>query len=125
MSCQYTPEQNGLAERKHIHILETTITLLQTANLPSKFWFHACATSIYLINRMPCPILQLRSPYLLLNGSIPVLTHLKILAVHVFLYSSLTTLTNFNLKLPPAFYWDMQVNTGGISVFLSLLISSL
>jgi len=51
---------------------------LQTAHLPSKFWFHACATSIYLINRMPCPILQLKSPYLLLYGSIPVLTHLKI-----------------------------------------------
>jgi len=72
------PEQNGLAERKHRHILETTITLLQTAHLPSKFWFHACATSIYLINWMPCPILQLKSPYLLLYGSIPVLTHLNI-----------------------------------------------
>ena len=78
MSCPYTPEQNSLVERKHRHILETTITLLQTAHLPPKFWFHACATSIYLINRMPCPILQLKSPYLLLYGSIPVLTHLKI-----------------------------------------------
>jgi hypothetical protein len=57
ISCPYTPEQNGLAERKHRHILETTITLLQTANLPLKFWFHACATSIYLINQMPCQIL--------------------------------------------------------------------
>jgi len=73
ISCSYTPEQNGLAERKHKHILETAITLLQTANLPSKFWFHACATSIYLINQMPCPILQFKSLYLLLYGSIPVL----------------------------------------------------
>jgi len=36
ISCPYTPEQNGLAERKHRHILETAITLLQTAHLPSK-----------------------------------------------------------------------------------------
>jgi len=60
MSCPYTLEQNGLVERKHRHILETTITLLQTAHLPPKFWFHTRATSIYLINRMPCQILQLK-----------------------------------------------------------------
>jgi hypothetical protein len=78
ISCPYTPEQNGLAERKHRHILETAITLLQTAHLPSKFWFHACATSIYLINRLPCPILQLKYSYQLLYGSLPILTHLKV-----------------------------------------------
>ena len=36
-SCPYTPEQNGLAERKHRHLIETTITLLQHAKLPSSF----------------------------------------------------------------------------------------
>jgi len=60
----------------HRHILETAITLLQTAHLPPKFWFHACATSIYLINRMPCQILQHNSPYFLLYGSPPVVHHL-------------------------------------------------
>jgi hypothetical protein len=78
MSCPYTPKQNGLAERKHRYILETAITLLQTAHLPPKFWFRACATSIYLINRMPCQILQLKSPYFLLYGSPLVITHLWI-----------------------------------------------
>jgi len=68
--------RNGLAERKHRHILETTITLLQTAHLPPKFWFHVCATSIYLINRMPCQILQHKTPYFLLYGSPPVVHHL-------------------------------------------------
>lgn len=28
LSCPYTLEQNGLAEKKHRHIVETTITLL-------------------------------------------------------------------------------------------------
>jgi len=31
--------------------------------------------------------------------------------VHAFLFSNLTTLTNFSLKLPPVFFWGMQVNT--------------
>jgi histone deacetylase 1/2 len=78
LSCLYTPEQNGLAERKHRHIVETAITLLQTAHLPNKFWFHACATSIYFINRLPCQILQLKSHFFLLYGSSPVIHHLRI-----------------------------------------------
>ena len=28
LSCPYTPQQNGLVERKHRHLIETTITLL-------------------------------------------------------------------------------------------------
>ncbi|KAM1135223.1 hypothetical protein TB2_044217 [Malus domestica] len=58
MSCPYTPKQNGLAKRKNRHIVETAITLLQQASLPSKFWFHACAITTYLINRMPTPVLK-------------------------------------------------------------------
>ncbi|CAL9022954.1 unnamed protein product [Prunus brigantina] len=53
-SCPYTPEQNGRAERKHRHLVETAVTLLTTAALPSKYLFHALSTANYLINRMPC-----------------------------------------------------------------------
>ena len=60
-SCPYTPEQNDLAERKHRHIVETAITLLQTAKLLNLFWFHACATATYLINRMPYVTLKMHS----------------------------------------------------------------
>ena len=77
-SCPYTPEQNGLAERKHRHILETAVTLLQNASMPSKYWFHACAASVYLINRMPCQKLHMFSPYKCLFGQPPQISHLKI-----------------------------------------------
>ena len=60
------------------HIVETAVTLLQTAHLPHKFWFHACDTSIYLINRLPCQLLRLKSPFFLLYGSSPVIHHLRI-----------------------------------------------
>lgn len=53
LSCPYTPEQNGVSERKNRHVRETAVTLLQNASLPSMFWYHACALAVYLINRMP------------------------------------------------------------------------
>ncbi|PKA60460.1 Retrovirus-related Pol polyprotein from transposon TNT 1-94 [Apostasia shenzhenica] len=37
VSCPHTPEQNGSAERKHRHIIETTLALLQHASAPQKF----------------------------------------------------------------------------------------
>lgn len=49
-SCPYTPQQNGVVERKNRHITETVVPLLQQACLPPKVWYHACATAVYLIN---------------------------------------------------------------------------
>nr|XP_028952569.1 uncharacterized protein LOC114822412 [Malus domestica] len=37
----YTPQQNGLVERKHRHIVENAITMLNVAKLPLKCWYHA------------------------------------------------------------------------------------
>lgn len=48
-SCPHTLEQNGVAERKHRHIIETAITLLQQANLPITFWLEAITTALYLM----------------------------------------------------------------------------
>jgi len=37
-SCAYTPQQNGVAERKNRHFIETTHTLLIHGAIPSHFW---------------------------------------------------------------------------------------
>jgi transposase InsO family protein len=37
VSCPGTPEQNGVAERKHGHIVETGLTMLFHAQLPKRF----------------------------------------------------------------------------------------
>jgi transposase InsO family protein len=58
-----TPQQNGVSERRHRHLVETGLTLLHDANLPLTYWPHAFQTATYLINRQPTPILQNISPY--------------------------------------------------------------
>lgn len=37
VSCLHTPEQNGIAERKHKHIVDMGLTLLTKASLPHKY----------------------------------------------------------------------------------------
>ena len=52
-SCKDTPEQNGVAERKYRHIVETARSLLLSAFVPSEFWGEAVLTAVSLINAIP------------------------------------------------------------------------
>ena len=68
LSCPHTPAQNKTAERKHRHIIETALSLMKHASMPHQFWDEATYTAVYLINRMPTPLLKFKSSYnLLLN----------------------------------------------------------
>ncbi|CAH9105365.1 unnamed protein product, partial [Cuscuta europaea] len=51
-SCPKTPQQNGVAERKHRHLLELARTMLITARLPATFWVDAVLTATFIINRI-------------------------------------------------------------------------
>jgi hypothetical protein len=62
-SCPYTSQQNGLAERKLRHILETGLTLLAHSHLSNRYWVDAFLTAVYVINRLPTPVLKNQSPY--------------------------------------------------------------
>jgi len=52
-SCTDTSEQNGVAERKHRHIVETACSLLLSAFVPSEFWGEVVLTTVSLINTIP------------------------------------------------------------------------
>lgn len=56
-SCYNTSQQNGRAERKHRHILDTIPTLLISSQVPERFWGEATFIAVYTINRHPTPTL--------------------------------------------------------------------
>ncbi|XP_011012711.1 PREDICTED: uncharacterized protein LOC105116907 isoform X2 [Populus euphratica] len=68
---QGTLEQNGLAKRRHRHIVETGLTLLSHASVPIKFWTAAFRTAVFLINRLPTSVLGYKSPHEVVFGSAP------------------------------------------------------
>ncbi|RVX01781.1 Retrovirus-related Pol polyprotein from transposon TNT 1-94 [Vitis vinifera] len=65
-SCAHTPQQNGVAERKNRHLVETARTLLLHSHVPFRFWGDAILTACYLINRMPSSVLHDQIPHSLL-----------------------------------------------------------
>lgn len=77
-SPPHTPEHNGVSERKHRHIVETGLTLMSHASIPKTYWPYAFAVAVYLINRLPTPLLQLQSPFQKLFGMPPNYDKLRI-----------------------------------------------
>lgn len=53
ISCPHTPQQNGLAERKHRHITELGLSMLFDGKVPQKYWVEAFFTSSFLGNLLP------------------------------------------------------------------------
>ncbi|XP_042946560.1 uncharacterized protein LOC122279793 isoform X3 [Carya illinoinensis] len=68
-SCSYTPQQNGVAERKNRHLLDVTRALLLHMHVPKRFWSDGVLTACHLINRMPSSILNGSSPFSVLFPS--------------------------------------------------------
>ncbi|KAK9132427.1 hypothetical protein Scep_011955 [Stephania cephalantha] len=61
--CPHTHAQNGRAERKHRHIVEMSLTLLAHSKVPLKYWWDACSTAAFIINRLPTKVLNGISPF--------------------------------------------------------------
>ena len=71
-------KQNGFVERKHCHIVDTSLTLLATASMSHKYWDEAFTTTCFLINRIPSPVLKNKSPFQVLFNQTPDFNFLKV-----------------------------------------------
>ncbi|XP_019246415.1 PREDICTED: uncharacterized protein LOC109226067 [Nicotiana attenuata] len=83
-SCPYTLQQNGIVERRHRHILDVARALKFHSGVPLKFWGECVRTAVYLINRLPTPVLQGRTPYVMLYGKFVTLDHLRVFGCQSF-----------------------------------------
>lgn len=99
----HTPQHNGSAERRHCHLVEIGLTLLHQACIQLKYWSYAFETAVYLINRLPTPILNFKSPYTVLLAILPTISNYVFLvacAIHSCVH---TTQINLNQSLALAF----------------------
>ncbi|PKU73330.1 Retrovirus-related Pol polyprotein from transposon TNT 1-94 [Dendrobium catenatum] len=76
-TCPYTPAQNGIAERKHRHIVETIRSLLLHSSTPHTLWTHALFTAVHLINILPSRTLNNKTPHEILFQHKPTYSHIK------------------------------------------------
>lgn len=78
-TCAYTPQQNGVAERKHRHILEVTRAVRFQASIAIHLWGYCVLVVVHIINRLPSLAIDYQVPYERLYGKKASYDHLRVL----------------------------------------------
>ena len=66
-SAKYTPQSNGLVERKNRTLIDMARSMLSEYNVSHSFWAEAINTACYYSNRLYCHPMMEKTPYELLN----------------------------------------------------------
>ncbi|CAL2269077.1 unnamed protein product [Prunus armeniaca] len=63
LTASYTPQQNGVAERRNRTIVEMARSMLKAKGLPNLFWAEAIHTSVFILNRSPTKSVKDMTPF--------------------------------------------------------------
>nr|GEZ46431.1 retrotransposon protein, putative, unclassified [Tanacetum cinerariifolium] len=78
-----TSQQNKVTERKNKTLIEAATTMLDDSKLPNMFWTDVVRTACYVLNRVLVTSPHNMTPYALLTGNIPSVSHFKPFGCHV------------------------------------------
>lgn len=78
LTAPYTPEQNGVAERKNQTIMEMARSMLQARKVSNHFWAEAVAPSLYLLNISRTRVVMNQTPYEVWHWRKPSVSHLRV-----------------------------------------------
>jgi hypothetical protein len=74
----YTPQQNGVDERKNKSLKEMASCMLHEKSLPQRLWAEALNCETYIQNRSPHRYVKDKTPYEAWSGLKPEVTHFRI-----------------------------------------------
>ena len=76
-SIPYTPQQNGVAERRNTALMDMVTSMISHVRLPLFLWGEALNITQYILNRVPSKSVP-KTPYELWAGAKPELEHVRV-----------------------------------------------
>lgn len=116
-TCVETPQQNGVVERKHQHILDVARSIFFHSNVPLDLWNFCIQHAVHIINRLPSPLLKYKSPYELLFKQPPVMLHLKVFGCLSYATSLQAHRTKFQPRARKAIFIGYKEGTKGFILY--------
>jgi hypothetical protein len=116
-SCVESPQQNGRVERKHQQILNIGRALLIQSNLPKKNWSYAVLHAVFIMNRVPIPLLKNQTPYTLLHKSDPDLSTLKVFGSLAFASTLQCHRTKLDLRARKCIFLGYKPGVKGVVLY--------
>ncbi|GKB30183.1 putative ribonuclease H-like domain-containing protein [Tanacetum coccineum] len=116
-SVDRTPQQNGVAERRNMTLIEAARTMLADSKLPTTFWAKAVSTAYYVQNNVLVVKPHNKKPYELFRGFKPALSFMKPFGCHVSIINTLDNLGNFDSKSDDGFFVGYSLSSKAFRVY--------
>lgn len=84
-TAPYTPQQNGIAERKNRTLVEMARCMLLDGKCGNEFWAEAVTMANYVQNRLPAKGID-KTPFEMWNGSKPNISHFMMFGARCFVH---------------------------------------
>jgi hypothetical protein len=116
-SSPYTPQQNGVVERKNQTLLDMAGTMLDEYKTPDRFWAEAVNTACYAINRLYLHRILKKTSYELLTGKKPNISYFRVFGSKCFILVKKGRKSKFAPKTVEGFLLGYDSNTRAYRVF--------
>jgi len=97
-SAAYTPQQNGVAERKNRTLMDMARSMLAEHKSPYNFWAEAISTACHSSNRLYLRKILNKTPYEILTGNKPNISYFKVFGCKCFYLIKGVRLSKFDSK---------------------------
>ena len=97
-SAPYTPQQNGVAERKNRTLMDAARTMMAEFKSPYNFWAEAINTACHASNRLYLRKGLNKTPYEILTGNKPNLKYFRVFGCKCFILKKGVRLSKFEAR---------------------------
>ncbi|KAJ9553183.1 hypothetical protein OSB04_017228 [Centaurea solstitialis] len=116
-SGAYTPQQNGVVERRNRTLVEAARTMLAYSGLPLTFWAEAVSTACFTQNRTIINKRFKKTPYHIINRRVPNVKFFHVFGCRCYILNNRDNLGKFDKKADEGYFLGYSLTSKTFRVY--------